>query len=119
MDMHVWKNYLDKLHDHRKAELVLYVLETALNYAPEAIKDMPYGVPGLKLRGKDLIAVAAHKEHLGIYPFSPAVVEKIISSSKTGSSKGTIKYTFDNPPINKDIKKIVTLRKEEIEKQLV
>jgi len=112
--MKVWEVYLKKL-DQRKRDLVIYVLATAKKHAPDSVESMPYGVPGLKLNNKPIIAVAAHKNHLGIYPFSPKVVEEIKSELKNAEvSKGTIRYPLEVNPPEDIIKKLVKLSSEEV-----
>lgn len=112
--MHIWINYLDKLDETQK-QIVLFVLELAKKYSADAVEEMPYGVPGLKLNGKPLIAVAAHKEHYGIYPFSPKVIEGAkneIGNHET--AKGTIRFAYGTYPTEQLIKKLIELRTKEI-----
>lgn len=86
-----------------------------MNLAPEAIPALVYGVPGLKLKGKNLVAVAAHAAHLGIYPCSSKVVSKVAFKHTKGEiSKGTIRFVYDKLPTKKEIKEIVLLRAAEI-----
>lgn len=112
--MNVWIDYLAKLNDSQK-QLVVHTLELAKKYSPDALEAMPYGVPGLKLHDKPLIAVAAHKEHYGVYPFSPKVVEAVkplIGNLPT--AKGTIRFDYAQVPSEDLIKKLVELRTKEI-----
>lgn len=107
-------NYIDKLDD-TKRQIVLTVLGLAKKYSSHAIEGMPYGVPGLKLNGKPLIAVAAHKEHFGIYPFSPKVikeVQELIGNNET--SEGTIRFKYGAFPSEELVKRLVELRAKEI-----
>ena len=113
--MNNWNSYLEKL-DETKRQIVLSVLELAKKHSTDATESMPYGVPGLKLNGKPLIAVAAHKEHYGIYPFSPKVIEGakgVIGNHET--AKGTIRFKYGTYPSEKLIKILVELRLKEIE----
>jgi uncharacterized protein YdhG (YjbR/CyaY superfamily) len=85
-----WNEYLDKL-DKDKRNILLTILKMAKKYSNNAVECMTYGVPGYKLNSKPLIAVAAHKEHYGIYPFSPQVIkasQSLIGDHET--SMGTI-----------------------------
>lgn len=107
--MQVWQPYFQKLNDKSKQEIVEKVLQIALEAIPEAEPALPYGVPGLKLGKKNLIAVAAHASHLGIYPFSPEVVATLEPKlPQAQSSKGTLKFDFDQLPSADQIKLIVT-----------
>ena len=77
---------------------------------------MPYGVPGLKLNGQPLIAVAAHKEHYGIYPFSSEVIKKLKPMIlELETAKGTIRVSYDQVASDILINKLVDLRTKEIQ----
>ena len=78
---------------------------------------MPYGVPGLKLHGKPLIAVATHKEHFGIYPFSPKVIiDAMPLIGNCDTAEGTIRFKYGTFPSDELIKKLVEFRLKEIQK---
>jgi uncharacterized protein YdhG (YjbR/CyaY superfamily) len=109
-----WKKYFSKI-DKSRQSILLEIIEIALKYEPKAKKDMPYGVPGLKFNGKNLIAVAAHKNHYGIYPFSPQVIERVSNQlSGIETAKGTIKFHYDNFPKEELIKSLIIERRKEI-----
>lgn len=115
--MNIWEHYLSTL-DEKRSKLVLETLYKAQSLVPVAELAMPYGVPGLKFKNKNLIAVAAHKTHLGIYPFSPTIVKEIIKTEDLEFSEGTLRFQFECPPTNQQIKKIIDLRITEINKIL-
>jgi uncharacterized protein YdhG (YjbR/CyaY superfamily) len=113
--MKPWDAYLENL-DSNKKSLVIDVLTTAKSFAKDAVEAMPYGVPGLRLMGKPLIAVAAHKEHLGVYPFSPSVIKSakdLLGNCET--AEGTIRFQYGTRPRKELIEKLVELRAVEIE----
>ena len=112
--MQAWDKYLKQLDVEKKA-IITDILSIAKVYANDAIEEMPYGVPGLKLNGKPLIAVAAHKEHFGIYPFSPKVIKAslyLIGNNET--AEGTIRFRYGTRPTEELIKRIIELRQKEI-----
>ncbi len=112
--MNTWESYLDGLSESQK-KVVINALQMAKKFAPNAIEALPYGVPGLVLNGKPLIAVAAHKEHYGIYPFSPGVIESakpLIGNHET--AKGTIRFKYDDVPSEELVKALIELRSKEI-----
>ncbi len=114
--MDIWNKYIEKL-DEDKKDIIISILLIAKKFSPNAIEQMPYGVPGLKLNGKPLIAVATHKEHYGIYPFSPNVIKAaklLIGDNET--AEGTIRFKYGNFPSEELIKLLVELRSEEINK---
>lgn len=87
-----------------------------MNKIPSAEYALVYGVPGLKYKDKNLIAVAAHKDHLGIYPCSPSVVNEIIKNHPhIDYAKGTLRFPFENLPDDKLINEIIDLRSKEID----
>ena len=83
----------------------------------EMVSSPQYSSGGMSSNGKPLIAVAAHKEHYGIYPFSPEVIEEakqLLADLET--AKGTIRFKYDQFPSNELLKEIVRLRTMEINK---
>lgn len=112
--MDVWKDYLDRFDDKTKHTLMT-ILKLAKKYSANSVEAMSYGVPGLKLNNKPLIAVAAHKEHYGIYPFSPNVIKG--AQAQIGdheTAQGTIRFKYETFPSEELIKKLVELRMGEI-----
>ncbi len=109
-----WSKYLDSLTSQQK-DIIQKVLEIAIRISPDSTAEMPYGVPGLKLNGKPLIAVAAHKEHYGVYPFSPTVIKEareLIGDRET--AEGTIRFKYGDIPSEELIKRLIDLRIKEI-----
>ncbi len=114
--MDIWNKYIEKLDDDKK-DIIISVLRIAKKFSNNSVEQMPYGVPGLKLKGKPLIAVATHKEHYGIYPFSPNVIKDakaLIGDNET--AEGTIRFKYGDFPSEELIKFLVELRSEEINK---
>ncbi len=112
--MIIWNKYLENMDNDTK-DIVISVLELAKKCSPDAIEAMPYGVPGLKLNNKPLIAVAAHKKHYGVYPFSPNVIKEaktLIGNRET--AEGTIRFTYEDYPSEELIKALIELRTQEI-----
>lgn len=109
-----WRRYLSGL-DAEKRGPVERALELARRLCPEAEPAMPYGVPGLRLQGKNLIAVAAFKKHLGIYPFSPEVIEALqpVPDGVT-TAKGTLRFPFGTFPAEGLLARLIELRSQEI-----
>lgn len=82
-----------------KIRSLLVRVREAIRYtAPDAEESISYGVPSYKLNGKPLVYFGAGKEHGSIYGISQAIVktysEELDSFDK---SKGTIRFTPDNP----------------------
>ncbi len=77
--------------------------------APEAIQDISYGMPCLKLNGI-LIYYACHKGHYGLYPMADTIIEFKDKLGKYEISKGAIKFNHGNPLPKKLISEIVKYR---------
>ncbi len=92
------------------------VLDRALDLVPEAVEDLSYGTPALRYRGSPLIGVKVSASHLSLYPFSPDVVAAVAPRLKAFSlSKGTIRFSGDQPLPTDVLDDIVELRRAEID----
>ena len=83
--------------------------------APDAVDGRSYGMPALKFHQRPLVGFVAAKNHLSLFPFSPAVIDAL--RDRLGGfqvSKGTIRFTADHPLPDDLIRDIVTLRMDEI-----
>ncbi|GGI44566.1 hypothetical protein GCM10010932_05250 [Agromyces flavus] len=92
------------------------VQRAALDLVPEAVEGVSYGMPALRYRDRPLLSVMQAKGHIGLYPFSPAVVDAV--SGELGGysfSKGTIRFTADHPLPDGLVDRIVALRRDEID----
>lgn len=90
------------------------VKNTALEVEPTAEEVLSYGIPTLDYKGKHLIHFAAFKNHFSIFPGPSAVMSLEKELSKFKTSKGTIKYTSDDPISTELIKKLTRARLAEI-----
>ena len=74
-----------------------------------------YGMPAFTYAGRPLLGFRAAKQHLSIYPFSPAAVEAVKDRlDGFGLAKGTIRFTPDRPVPEDVLVDIVRFRREEI-----
>jgi len=92
-----------------------HVRRLAMQVAPDAEDGRSYGMPALKYRGKPLIGFISAKNHLSLFPFSPAVIEAV-SDRLDGFdvSKGTIRFSVDRPIPDDVLRDIVRYRLREI-----
>jgi uncharacterized protein YdhG (YjbR/CyaY superfamily) len=80
--------------------------------APEAREAMSYGVPAFKLKG-NLVAFAAFKRHIGLYP-EPSAIEAFKEElSDYDTARGTIRFPLDKPIPYDLIEEIVEFRVRE------
>ena len=92
------------------------VLDRALDIAPDAVEDLSYGTPALRYRGSPLIGIKVSANHLSLVPFSPHVVAAVSPRLKGYSvSKGTIRFTAEQPLPTDVLDDIVDLRRAEID----
>jgi uncharacterized protein YdhG (YjbR/CyaY superfamily) len=104
------------MSDQEVAEHVLAVARAAV---PEAVDGLGYGMPALRYRDKPMLSVMPAKHHIGLYPFSPAVVAAVTSELDGYSfAKGTIRFTADRPLPDELVRRIVLLRRDEIDEAL-
>ena len=82
---------------------------------PESVEGKSYDMPALKYNMRPLIGFVAAKNHLSLFPFSPAVIEALRDRLDGFQvSKGTIRFTADHPIPDDLVRDIVNLRLAEI-----
>jgi uncharacterized protein YdhG (YjbR/CyaY superfamily) len=111
----MFDDYLNGLSDEESAALTA-VVEHVAAIAPEATEGRSYGLPAFRYRDKPLLAFAAHRQHLGLYPFSPAVID----AARQGLdgfevAKGSIRFTPSRPVPNEPVTELVRARMAEID----
>lgn len=74
---------------------------------PDAEETISYRIPTFKHRGKYLIYFAAFKDHMSVYPTVGAV-------APTEGTKGTFRFTEDDPVPEEVVRAIVSHRLETI-----
>ncbi|MDX3660852.1 DUF1801 domain-containing protein [Streptomyces sp. ID05-26A] len=83
--------------------------------APDAEQGTSYGMAALRLKGKPLLGFKAAKDHLAVFPFSPAAVD-VVRERLAGFSlsKGTVRFTVDRPLPDDVVRDLVRQRMGEI-----
>ena len=83
--------------------------------APDAEQGTSYGMAAFRYRGKPLLGFKAAKDHLSVFPFSPAAVDAV-RDRLTGFSlsKGTIRFTADSPLPDDVVRDLIRQRMDEI-----
>lgn len=108
--------YLESLPSPQR-EVLQQVVDAARRAAPHAEEGRSYGMAALRLAGKPLVGVTASAHHLSLFPFSPAVVEAVAADLEGYRlSKGTIRFTADQPLPHGLVERVVDLRRAEIER---
>lgn len=90
--------------------------QTIREASPAAEEMISYNMPALKLDGKALVAYAAWKEHISLYPRTRRMEAAIKELAAYEGSKGTIKFPLKQPMPFAIIRKIVRFRMQEIKK---
>jgi uncharacterized protein YdhG (YjbR/CyaY superfamily) len=88
----------------------------AVSLVPDAVEGVSYGMPALRYRDSPLLSIMKAKAHIGLYPYSPPVIEAV-SSELDGYSwaKGTIRFTPEHPLPDSLVDRIILLRRDEID----
>lgn len=84
------------------------------NLVPEAEELMNYGIPTLKLKGKNLVHFAGYNSHIGFYPGSGAIAEFENRLMDYKTSKGTVQLPIDKPLPLELVKDMTLYRQQQI-----
>lgn len=97
-------------------KLLLAVYAAIRSAAPQAKDDMRYGMPTLRLNGKNLIHFAAFTAHIGLYPTPSAIARFRNELSGYTTSKGAIQFPLTKRIPLSLIKRITAFRVKEVTK---
>lgn len=87
--------------------------------APGAHECISYGMPAFKLHGKLIAAYAAFKHHCSYFPCCSSILPTLGDEDKRYvTSKGTIRFGFDEPLPPALVGRLLKSRVEEVEKEL-
>lgn len=89
-------DYINNLDEPQKRTLS-HVASVVKQLVPDAEETISYGVPTFKYKSKYLIALAASKKHLSIYPGAHAVAAHEDLLGAFSLSKGTVRFTPETP----------------------
>ena len=110
--------YLGELEPRVAASLTA-IVDRAAELVPNAEQGATYGMPGLVYRGRPLLSLRQTREHLGYYPFSPAVVEAVAADLGGFSlSKGTVRFSIEQPLPAAVVDLMILARRDEIDSAL-
>ncbi len=113
--MGVFTDLIDASDDATAAAL-RRVLDTVLAIVPDAVEDLSYGTPALRYRGSPLLGARVAKAGISLFPFSPEVVSALAPDLAGFSiSKGTIRFTVASEIPDAILRRMVALRRDEIE----
>ena len=108
--MTVIDDYLKTVEPAKRRELKR-IRALAKETVPNAEEAIVYGMPTLKFDGKPLLGFNAHKNHIGIYPYSGLVIDTLKDDlQKYGLSRGAIRVPLDQPIPKTMLRKVITTR---------
>lgn len=95
------------------------VRDLALRAVPGAEQASSYGLPALTWRGKPLLGFKVAASHLAVYPFSAAAVDAVRGRlDGFAVSKGTVRFTSQQPLPEQAVLGLVRARRDEIDARL-
>jgi uncharacterized protein YdhG (YjbR/CyaY superfamily) len=77
---------------------------------PESTEAVSYGMPTLKLNGKNFFHFCGFKNHIGVYPAINEEDAKIPELKQYRTGKGTFQFPLDQPIPYDLIEKMITYR---------
>lgn len=111
--MSVIDDYLLGVNKNNRIELEK-IRSIIKRMVPDAIEMISYGIPAFYYKNKYLIGFASLKKHLSIFPESGPIEAFKFDLRKYNLSKGTIRFTADNPLPEELIEKIIRYNIEKI-----
>lgn len=112
--MTVIDDYLTNVEPSKRQELER-IRTLAKKIVPDADEAIVYRMPTLKYQGKPFLGFDAHKNHIGIYPYSSQVIEELKDQLHEYSlSKGAIRVPLDHPISEETLKHIIDERLKHI-----
>lgn len=82
---------------------------------PSAEDAIVYGMPTLKYQGQPLLGFNAHKQHIGIYPYSGQVIVELKEQLQAyGVSKGAIRVPLETPIAEGVLQQVIVRRLRDI-----
>ncbi|MDQ3572617.1 MAG: DUF1801 domain-containing protein [Actinomycetota bacterium] len=107
-------DYLAGLAPDQRAALE-HVRTVVHGTEPGTVEGKSYGMPAFIYAERPLLAFRAAKNHLSIFPFSPAAIRAVKGRlSGHDLSKGTIRFSPDSPVPDDVIADLIRHRKQEI-----
>lgn len=85
----------------------------------DVTEGLSYGMPAFLYRGKGILSTVQAKTHLSLFPFSGSVVGEVAADLAGFSlSKGTIRFSLEQPLPPEVIDRVIELRRAEIDAKL-
>lgn len=112
-------DYLASIGNDADRAALKRVLDIAREVAPDVTQGMSYGMPTLLYRGKGFAAAMQTKAHLALYPFSGSVLPAFEAELADFShSISALRFSAEQPVPAELLRRILEMRKEQIDAQL-
>lgn len=107
-------DYLQRL-DAAQQDALTRICQFARTAIPDAEEATSYGMPTFKHRGRPVLGFTVSKQHMSLHPFSPGATKGLKAElSGFALSKGTIRFTPENPIPQATLQRLITARLQEI-----
>jgi uncharacterized protein YdhG (YjbR/CyaY superfamily) len=106
--------YLNGVDQPRRATLQ-HLCDVIKGELPDAEEGTSYGMPAFKYHQRPLVGFISAANHLSLFPFSPHIIDAM--RDRLGDfelSKGTIRFSVDNPIPDDVLRDIVRHRVDEL-----
>ena len=104
--------------DPQDATIIGDAYTSARALAPEVEQGISYGMPALLFEGRSLLSVMRAKGHFGLYPYSAAIVAKVVEAlgpvDGLTSAKGTLRLPLRTAIPEDVVRRLVLARIDEI-----
>lgn len=109
-------DYFRTVPEPQKTELER-IRQLVRRIVPEAEEATSYGMPAFKYRKRPLLGFRVSKNHLSLFPFSPEAIDAARGAlAGFDLSKGTVRFTPDNPVPEAALEQLLRHRLLEIER---
>jgi uncharacterized protein YdhG (YjbR/CyaY superfamily) len=113
--MSSFDDYLATVPEPQRAELER-IRQFVRHKVPDAEEATSYGMPAFKYRQRPLLGFRVSKNHLSVFPFSPAAVDAARGAlAGFDLAKGTVRFTPDTPIPEVALEQLLAHRLREIE----
>ncbi len=107
-------DYLRGVEEPKRSTLQA-LRRSILEVVPDAEQVISYGVPAFRVHGKTIAGFASFKNHLSYLPFSGSVLAALADQLHGYTmTKSALHFPIDRKPPKALIKKLITVRLEEV-----
>ena len=90
---------------------LLEMRERILEIVPGAKEIIKYGMPTFVADGVEVAGLMFHKNHIGYYPYSGAILKKFPEiCAKYKTSTGALQMPIDKPLLKSELRKLIKAR---------